>query len=234
MTVEPTAGAEHPFLSVIVPAYNEQARISASLVKLARYLHEQSYSWEVILSLSSMTEAAMPRPQSSANGQRGIEASVWRDYRTGERGAPYVGSNCHGMLMPTWRCRSSTLALPQSPFRGLPHRPRMALATERVYHARSVEAALRERHVRHAGRYRRAALHVRCRPGDAARAPWRIHRHDREGLRRRDRFAGDGRRAARRRVTISLLPQPALQRAGSHARHARVPRYPMRLQVLQG
>lgn len=38
-----------PFLSVIVPAYNEQARISASLAKLARYLGEQSYSWEVIV-----------------------------------------------------------------------------------------------------------------------------------------------------------------------------------------
>ena len=38
-----------PFLSVIVPAYNEQARISRSLARLARYLREQSYSWEVVV-----------------------------------------------------------------------------------------------------------------------------------------------------------------------------------------
>lgn len=38
-----------PFLSVIVPAYNEQARISTSLAELAGYLDQQPYSWEVIV-----------------------------------------------------------------------------------------------------------------------------------------------------------------------------------------
>lgn len=47
--VEPRIGPEQPFLSVIVPAYNEQARISASLAKLAGYLSRQSYSWEVVV-----------------------------------------------------------------------------------------------------------------------------------------------------------------------------------------
>jgi dolichyl-phosphate beta-glucosyltransferase len=38
-----------PFLSVVVPAYNEEARIPGSLEALSRYLDEQSYSWEVIV-----------------------------------------------------------------------------------------------------------------------------------------------------------------------------------------
>ena len=37
------------FLSVIVPAYNEEARITRSLQALSRYLEEQSYAWEVII-----------------------------------------------------------------------------------------------------------------------------------------------------------------------------------------
>ncbi len=47
--VEPRIGAAQPFLSVIVPAYNEQARISASLARLAAHLNRQSYSWEVVV-----------------------------------------------------------------------------------------------------------------------------------------------------------------------------------------
>ena len=37
-----------PYLSVIVPAYNESGRIIATLDALWRYLREQSYTWEVI------------------------------------------------------------------------------------------------------------------------------------------------------------------------------------------
>ena len=37
-----------PFLSVIIPAYNESGRIIATLRSLSRYLLKQSFSWEVI------------------------------------------------------------------------------------------------------------------------------------------------------------------------------------------
>lgn len=37
------------FLSVVVPAYNEEERIPGSLRTLSRYLDEQTYSWEVIV-----------------------------------------------------------------------------------------------------------------------------------------------------------------------------------------
>jgi len=38
-----------PFLSLIVPAYNEQARLPASLPKIHEFLNSQSYSWEVVV-----------------------------------------------------------------------------------------------------------------------------------------------------------------------------------------
>lgn len=38
-----------PFLSIIVPAYNEEARLPDSLSKIASYLATQPYDWEVIV-----------------------------------------------------------------------------------------------------------------------------------------------------------------------------------------
>lgn len=38
-----------PDLSVIVPAYNESGRIEPSLTKILTYLHQQTYSWELLV-----------------------------------------------------------------------------------------------------------------------------------------------------------------------------------------
>ena len=38
-----------PFLSVIIPAFNEEARLIPSLEKVVAYLSRQSYSWEVLV-----------------------------------------------------------------------------------------------------------------------------------------------------------------------------------------
>jgi len=38
-----------PFLSIIIPAFNEEARIIASLDILSRYLRIQSYTWELLV-----------------------------------------------------------------------------------------------------------------------------------------------------------------------------------------
>lgn len=40
---------DEPFLSLVVPAYNEESRLPDSLAKIAAYLGEQPYSWEVVV-----------------------------------------------------------------------------------------------------------------------------------------------------------------------------------------
>jgi dolichyl-phosphate beta-glucosyltransferase len=38
-----------PFLSVVIPAYNEEARIGRTLQQMVEYLNGQTYSWEMIV-----------------------------------------------------------------------------------------------------------------------------------------------------------------------------------------
>src|SRR5579862_5443959 len=44
----PGSGAP-PRLSIVVPAYNEQSRLPASLDAIQRYLRRQSFSWEIVV-----------------------------------------------------------------------------------------------------------------------------------------------------------------------------------------
>jgi len=44
-----TVGAAGPFLSIVIPAYNEQRRLPPSLAKIKDYLARQSYSSEIIV-----------------------------------------------------------------------------------------------------------------------------------------------------------------------------------------
>ena len=51
------SGADAPFLSVIIPAYNEETRIAESLRKVVAYLAAQSYTWEVAVVDDGSTDA---------------------------------------------------------------------------------------------------------------------------------------------------------------------------------
>ena len=42
-------GCPSPFLSVVIPAYNEEQRIASTLGKVVGYLGTQPYSWEVVV-----------------------------------------------------------------------------------------------------------------------------------------------------------------------------------------
>ena len=46
--LKPSAG-ETPFLSIVIPAYNEEARLPATLSRIAEYLRRQAYPREVIV-----------------------------------------------------------------------------------------------------------------------------------------------------------------------------------------
>ena len=46
-----------PFLAVVVPAYNEEDRIAASLESLVDYLSKQSYSWEIVIADDGSSDA---------------------------------------------------------------------------------------------------------------------------------------------------------------------------------
>lgn len=46
----------HMYLSVIIPAYNEEQRISATLDHIAEYLSRQSYDWEIIVVNNGSTD----------------------------------------------------------------------------------------------------------------------------------------------------------------------------------
>jgi dolichyl-phosphate beta-glucosyltransferase len=45
-----------PFLSVIIPAYNEERRITMTLVSVHEYLSRQAYSWEILIVLDGSTD----------------------------------------------------------------------------------------------------------------------------------------------------------------------------------
>jgi len=45
-----------PFLSIIIPAYNEASRLPASLEKIDTFLQKQSYSAEIIVVENGSTD----------------------------------------------------------------------------------------------------------------------------------------------------------------------------------
>ena len=76
-----------PLLSVIVPAFNEEARIGDSLSKITAWLARQTYSWEVIVvddgssdsTALLVTDASLPNP--------GCSPDISASSRQGPRGA---------------------------------------------------------------------------------------------------------------------------------------------------
>ena len=53
----PSLPALLPFLSVVIPAYNEESRIGPTLEQVLDYLGQQAYSWEVAVADDGSTDA---------------------------------------------------------------------------------------------------------------------------------------------------------------------------------
>ena len=99
-----------PYLSVIIPAYNESARIVATLEELSGYLREQSYTWEVITVDDGSSDDTAAVVERWASGREGFRLERTRH---GGKGAAVR----HGMLAATGKYRfmcDADLAMPIS------------------------------------------------------------------------------------------------------------------------
>jgi len=57
----------HPFLSIIIPAYNEEARLPTSLEKLYAFLNSQAYTFEVVVVENGSQDRTLQVGQEFAN-----------------------------------------------------------------------------------------------------------------------------------------------------------------------
>jgi len=62
-----------PFLSVVIPSYNEQQNITSGVLSsIVAYLKQQSYTWEVILSDDGSTDGTIPKLREFAEEHPGV------------------------------------------------------------------------------------------------------------------------------------------------------------------
>lgn len=75
-----------PYLSVIIPAYNEEKRIETTLESIHQFLSKQSYRWEVLVVLDGSQDNTLGVVESFAQTHAGIR---WID-RKENRGKGYT------------------------------------------------------------------------------------------------------------------------------------------------
>lgn len=75
-----------PFLSVVIPAYDEELRIGKTLISVYDYLIQQSYSWELLIVLDGVEDNTLERVKAFAQGKKEIR---WID-RQENRGKGYT------------------------------------------------------------------------------------------------------------------------------------------------
>lgn len=68
----------NPYLSVIIPAYNEEKRITKTLQAIYQYLGKQRYDWEMIIVLDGAQDDTLGKVRGFANGKKCIR---WIDRR---------------------------------------------------------------------------------------------------------------------------------------------------------
>jgi dolichyl-phosphate beta-glucosyltransferase len=91
-----------PYLSVVIPAFNEELRITQTLSVIYTYLQKQDYDWEVLVVIDGATDNTLARTQEFATGRQHIR---WID-RKQNRGKGY--SVREGLLAATGRVRLFT------------------------------------------------------------------------------------------------------------------------------
>lgn len=66
---QPNRDEDRPFLSIVVPAYNEEARLPASLQAIAEFVEQQTYPVEVIVVDNNSTDSTQAIAQELASEQ---------------------------------------------------------------------------------------------------------------------------------------------------------------------
>ena len=61
-----------PYLSVIIPAYNEEKRIGKTLTAVYSYLNQQTYSWELLIVLDGAMDNTLDVVETFANSREHI------------------------------------------------------------------------------------------------------------------------------------------------------------------
>ena len=59
-----------PHLSVIIPAYNEEKRLGATLARVIAYLHEQPYTWELVVVDDGSSDSTAAVAEAAGDGGR--------------------------------------------------------------------------------------------------------------------------------------------------------------------
>jgi glycosyltransferase involved in cell wall biosynthesis len=88
-----------PYLSVVIPAFNEEQRISQTLSVVYNYLQKQDFDWEVLVVVDGAQDNTLAITRDFAAGRKNIR---WID-RKQNRGKGY--SIREGMLAATGRVR---------------------------------------------------------------------------------------------------------------------------------
>lgn len=91
-----------PYLSVVIPAFNEEQRITQTLDVIYTYLQKQDFEWEVLVVIDGAQDNTLARTREFAAGRQHIR---WID-RKQNRGKGY--SVREGMLAATGRVRLFT------------------------------------------------------------------------------------------------------------------------------
>jgi dolichyl-phosphate beta-glucosyltransferase len=84
-----------PHLSIVVPAYNEEARIGASLARMLAYFDAQPYAYEILVVDDGSTDGT----RAVVEQKRGEHANVQFLHYDGNRGKGYAVR--HGMVRAT-------------------------------------------------------------------------------------------------------------------------------------
>lgn len=77
---------ENPYLSVIIPAYNEERRITTTLLSVHEYLCRQPFTWEILVALDGPDDQTLARVQEFAASRENIR---WLE-RAENRGKGYT------------------------------------------------------------------------------------------------------------------------------------------------